>query len=346
MRRSVLPVALAAVVVAVVAGAVSAFLASGSSDRTDATVAPSALPAADIVFTRHLMKPDRSDLYVIAVDGSHLRLLVRNAAHAAVTRDGRRIAFVRGGGIWIMERDGTRQRRLMLPGTQPRIKGERPVVSASDPAWSPTGRTLFFLRQERYTMGVLFSIFSIRDDGTHLVRLAGGGGGRYGGLVGDPSPSPDGQVIAFSGMYDTDHGGEGAIFAVSLAGEAETLRLTFPGEYEDVSSHPTWSPDRRRMAYAFEDVQFYGVPGPDPSGLYVSRPDGSPQRLPVGDSWLGGDPAWSPDGDWITFDGDDGTSEETYSGDVWLVRPDGTGLRQLTRTAADDGDAAWVPRAA
>ena len=35
-------------------------------------------------------------------------------------------------------------------------------------------------------------------------------------------------------------------------------------------------------------------------------------------------PQWSPDGEWIAFT--DGENEA----DVWVVRPDGTGLRQLT----------------
>lgn len=40
-------------------------------------------------------------------------------------------------------------------------------------------------------------------------------------------------------------------------------------------------------------------------------------------------PAWSPDGRWIAF----ATSSDTEGGHVWKVRPDGTGLVRLTRTA-------------
>jgi Tol biopolymer transport system component len=39
---------------------------------------------------------------------------------------------------------------------------------------------------------------------------------------------------------------------------------------------------------------------------------------------LASSPEWSPDGEWIAFT--DGENEA----DLWVVRPDGTGLRQLT----------------
>ena len=333
MRRTVLSVALAAVVVAVLAGAVSAFLASGSSEGMHAPVATPALPTAEIVFTRQLKKPDRSDLYVMAADGSHLRLLVRDAAEAAASFDGRRIAFARGGAIWIVQRNGARPRLLTQPRALPTKQGERPVVGISDPAWSPGGRTLYFVGRDRYHE--VFSTFSIRSDGTHLTRLAQGGGGSYGFSLGHLSPSPDGLVIAYSVLFDAMHYAEGHIVAVFPTGRPAQLPFAFPGHDEDVSSEPTWSPDGRQMAYTFEDIDLWGGAdeGPDPSGLYVSRSDGSRPLLIVGNAWFGqrGDPAWSPDGEWIAFWGRRG---------IALVRPDGTGPRALGREGYDP---AWLP---
>jgi TolB protein len=46
------------------------------------------------------------------------------------------------------------------------------------------------------------------------------------------------------------------------------------------------------------------------------------------------DPAWSPDGEALVF---------TQKDDLWLVRTDGTGLRQLTSTRAAEFSPAWSP---
>jgi hypothetical protein len=73
------------------------------------------VPTGEIVFTRTVKEHGRSDLYVVAADGSHLRLLVRNGADAAVSPVGGRIAFVREDAIWTMRRDGTAQRQLTKP---------------------------------------------------------------------------------------------------------------------------------------------------------------------------------------------------------------------------------------
>ena len=46
-------------------------------------------------------------------------------------------------------------------------------------------------------------------------------------------------------------------------------------------------------------------------------------RLLVG----GASPAWSPDGKWIAFTSTRGPSHYSH---IWVVRPGGSGLRQLT----------------
>ncbi len=51
-------------------------------------------------------------------------------------------------------------------------------------------------------------------------------------------------------------------------------------------------------------------------------------------------PAWSPDGEWIAFNNENGTL-----GDIYLIKPDGTDLRRLTSTAdiSRDGNLVWSP---
>lgn len=49
-------------------------------------------------------------------------------------------------------------------------------------------------------------------------------------------------------------------------------------------------------------------------------------------------PAWSPSGDWIVF-----TRGGDFGGDLYAIRPDGTGLWRLTRGPELDNSPTWVP---
>lgn len=49
-------------------------------------------------------------------------------------------------------------------------------------------------------------------------------------------------------------------------------------------------------------------------------------------------PRWSPGGEWLAF-----ISERSGWNEVWLIRPNGQGLRQLTRLGRDVADIQWSP---
>lgn len=94
------------------------------------------------------------------------------------------------------------------------------------------------------------------------------------------------------------------------------------GPYD--SGWATWSPDGRRLAFnsTRDDIGDTGAI----SDIFVMNADGTGvARLTTSTNWSE-QPAWSPDGQWIAFLSAD-TPDRTG---LYVVRPDGAGLRQLT----------------
>ncbi len=70
----------------------------------------------------------------------------------------------------------------------------------------------------------------------------------------------------------------------------------------------------------------------DGTALWTMNPDGSDAKLVVpadGQAWLG-HPAWSPNRKWIAFAWDSKGEINLHPRNLFIVKPDGTGLRQVT----------------
>jgi TolB protein len=106
------------------------------------------------------------------------------------------------------------------------------------------------------------------------------------------------------------------------------IRLTYSNAND---SSPSWSPDRRQIAFSSDVTGF--------SDIFVMNADGSNRtNLTRTDPAQDVDPAWSPDGTRIVF-----TSTRTGNGEVWMIDNDGSNPRNLTNSPRDDGQAAWSP---
>src|SRR3954449_5946335 len=85
------------------------------------------------------------------------------------------------------------------------------------------------------------------------------------------------------------------------------------------ASSPTFSPDGRRLAYVSDRT---GVPQ-----VWVTAVDGgAPVQVTKGDDPIGR-VIWSPDGSWLALSLAPGGGMNTQ---IYIVRPDGSGLRRLT----------------
>jgi Tol biopolymer transport system component/uncharacterized protein YjdB len=140
-----------------------------------------------------------------------------------------------------------------------------------------------------------------------------------------PSVSGDGGRIAFY-VSMTAPNGEIVedVYAVDRNGLNMKRLTATPG----IDNAPAWSPvaGANLIAYHHMDV------ATGRSDIWVMNADGSNARNLTVDlprELTRGEPAWSPDGQWIAFSSSRGTAGPGR-GSIWLMRADGSDKRQLT----------------
>jgi TolB protein len=95
-----------------------------------------------------------------------------------------------------------------------------------DPAWSPDGRRVAYVRHER---GASLLVLDLATRRTRMIHR--------GREIADPAWSPDGRIIAFADWY---------LWLVARDGRRARVLL----RDDNPISSPTWSPDGRRIAFA------------------------------------------------------------------------------------------------
>jgi TolB protein len=116
------------------------------------------------------------------------------------------------------------------------------------------------------------------------------------------------------------------VFAIDYDG-ANEQRVTADG---DLDMTPSWSPDRRAIAYTSFRRGF--------QDLFVSWLDSRRIESPTGGRGQNRLPAWSPDGTRVAF-----SSNRDGSEDIFVMNADGSGVRRLTSHWAIDTSPAWSP---
>jgi Tol biopolymer transport system component len=155
----------------------------------------------------------------------------------------------------------------------------------------------------------------VRDDGSEVRPL---GEGVAGGL---PAWSPDGCEVAFIASLPVTEGPPESSVVIA-AGDGSDPRTLYTGA--SILSRPEWSPDGQEVAFtSLETDQLVKLP----------VTGGRPRDLSPGDLDVAGPVAWSPDGAQIVLAG---SAEDKRRPDLYAVRSDGGGLRQLTDTAGGE----------
>lgn len=296
------------------------------------TIAPvnSAAALSRIAFTSNRAyaldrrNPDSSmDLYLMNADGTGVRRMSpsdpNNADYYPSLSPCGHLTSIRRtdrglGNTWL---------RIFNP--EPRVTYGPVRWSFTEPLdWAPDCRTV------AYHDNGLGGIYLMDPDGSNRRRIYSTGE--------DPVFSPDGKKIAFA-VYT---GTTSDIFAINADGSTRdglaTKLTSAPGRtfFDD----PVWSPDGKKIAYTK-----MGASSSTPE-LWVMDADGSDQRKVAGGAPFFVEPtSWTPDSEFIVFYSNrDTAAYETYRGDVMVVRPDGTGQKDLIPdSGGDEGWLDWQP---
>jgi Tol biopolymer transport system component len=196
----------------------------------------------------------------------------------------------------------------------------------NSPALSPSGDRLVYLSDKAGQFDIY--IASTIESGKPRRLI---GGQKHSGLEElkwlrpGISWSPDSRQIAFAAKA----GAHDAIHIVDVA-KRKIIR-TYKPKLDGLWS-PAWSPDGKTIA-------FMGMQAGRSDIFLLHLQDGTITPV-TNDAFSDLDPAWSPDGKWIAFVSDRGAFSQPVNDvlpladyantDIFLIRPDGTELQQLT----------------
>ena len=221
--------------------------------------------------------------------------------------------------VYVMKADGGAVRQLTNLGDD-----------QGGPSFSPDGRRILFASWRDDAAGGGCDVCLMNADGGDVRRLTTDGTDNS-----HPHWSADGSRIIFNSSRTTPQADRGDpkkeqddIFSMKPDG-SDLKQLT---HCSTICTYASFSPDMKKIVYR----KVTNTPGLNwdlseakrNSEVVVANADGTAEVNITNNAAFDGWPTWSPDGASIAFASNRGGPEN--HGQIYIVRPDGTGLRRLS----------------
>lgn len=202
--------------------------------------------------------------------------------------------------LWVSGLDGSRLRKVSSLATSA-------TATDLEPAWSPDGRSIAYTSIESTSS----DIWIVQADGNYPRKLTANGARN-----GRPAWSPDGRKIAF----ESDKDGTKDIWLMNADGTQQVKLVSSSGE----DNGPSFSPAGDQIVFSKSEA--------DAATLMIVNVNGSGLRQLTTGNDQDCEPSWGSRG--ILFSSNRNSSSGRYK--LWMVQPDGSGLRKVGDTPGHD----------
>jgi len=293
--------------------------------------------------------PEHGQIVLRPTDGSPdkaLTSLAKPASELALSPDGKQVAFVSDGQIWVVSTAGS---DLIELTHDPAGPGDPRGATDHHPQWNPNGKwilydsgrkgynELYVVSEDGKTWNLLAAteIYTGQDIIANPARDTGDAvsSDRF-----DARPlwSPDGTRISYTERSRQFFSGKLKILPFDQAtGKAAGPAVTIytakndPGGAWAINT-AAWSPDSRTLAVVLQNTHWDKI-------WQIPAAGGAPKELTFG-TGEDEEPVYSPDGKWIAFESNRDLPEERH---LWVVSAGGGDAHRLTSLAGFETWPVW-----